>query len=128
MLASPAPWSGTVLFCDWGLALTTLGYCSAVFRFSLPPPCADTAIESQGGRIQSVFFAVDSYDVLAITEFPEGFSPSALDIAFSAGGEVALLYTTRFLDPSEAAVALSKASHELSQPVVRFRALAASGD
>ena len=58
--------------------------------------------ESLGGKIQATFFALDSYDVLAITEFAEDISPSSIAIAFSAGGDVAQIHTTRLLCASEA--------------------------
>jgi uncharacterized protein with GYD domain len=66
-------------------------------------------IESLGGKIQATFFAVDSYDVLAITEFAENISPSSIAIAFSAGGEVAQIHTTRLLGASQALEAMRNA-------------------
>jgi uncharacterized protein with GYD domain len=59
-------------------------------------------IESLGGKIKSVFFAVDSFDVLAISEFATDISSSEISIAFSAGGEIAQIHTTRLLDASQA--------------------------
>ena len=82
-------------------------------------------IESLGGKIQSLFFSQGSYDVLAITEFPDGFSPAALDIAFSAGGEVATIHTTRLLDASQIVDAVPR-SLASSQPAPLPRSLAAT--
>jgi len=83
-------------------------------------------IESLGGRIKSVFFSLGSYDVLAITEFPEDFPLSSLDIVFSAGGEVASIQTTRLLDASQAADAARSAGHNSSPPPLRPRSFFAS--
>ena len=82
-------------------------------------------IETLGGKIRSVFLSQGSYDVLAITEFPEGFSPTALDIAFSAGGEVATIQTTRLLDTPQFVDAAPDAGHSAASPL-RPRTLIAS--
>ena len=66
-------------------------------------------IESLGGRIQATFFALDSYDVLAITEFPDNISAAAISIAFAAGGAVANIQTTLLLTAAQAVEALRKA-------------------
>ena len=83
-------------------------------------------IESLGGKIQATFFAVDSYDVLAITEFAEDISPSSIAIAFSAGGEVAQIHTTRLLGASQALEAMRNAGVCTSRPFPRPNSLAAS--
>ena len=83
-------------------------------------------IESLGGKIQATFFAVDSYDVLAITEFAEDISPSSIAIAFSAGGEVAQIHTTRLLGASQALEAMRSAGVCTYRPLPRHNSLAAS--
>jgi uncharacterized protein with GYD domain len=83
-------------------------------------------IESLGGKIQATFFAVDSYDVLAITEFAEDISPSSIAIAFSAGGEVAQIHTTRLLGASQALEAMRNAGVCTYRPLPRPNSLAAS--
>ena len=86
-----------------------------------------TSIESLGGRIQATFFTpMDSYDVLAITEFPEDVSPSSIAIAFSAGGEVAHIHTTRLLGASEALEAMNQSGGCSYRPASRSRALPVS--
>lgn len=67
-------------------------------------------IESLGGQIRAAFFAIDSFDVLVITEFPDDISPSAIAVVFSAGGEVATIHTTRLLDASQFIDAMRKTS------------------
>lgn len=83
-------------------------------------------IESLGGRIHAAFFVMDSYDVLAITEFPEEVSSSAIAIAFSAGGEVAHVRTTQLLGASQALEAMRKAGPSSYRPASRPLTLAAS--
>lgn len=83
-------------------------------------------IESLGGRIQATFFALGSYDVLAITEFAEDISPSSIAIAFSAGGEVAQIHTTRLLGASEALEAMRKAGVCTYRPLPHPSPLGAS--
>lgn len=85
-----------------------------------------STIEALGGKIHAVFFAMDSFDVLAITEFPEGFSPASLAIAFSAGGEVAHVHTTKLLTASEALEAMRKANSGFFRPLPRPRGLSVS--
>lgn len=85
-------------------------------------------IESLGGRLQAMFFTpADSFDVLAISEFPEDVSPSSIAVAFSAGGEVAHVQTTRLLGVSEALEAMHKAGACSYRPESRERTLAACG-
>ena len=83
-------------------------------------------IECLGGKIQATFFALDSYDVLAITEFAEDISPSSIAIAFSAGGEVAQIHTTRLLAASQALEAMRRAGVCTYRPLPRPSSLAAS--
>jgi uncharacterized protein with GYD domain len=78
-------------------------------------------IESLGGKIDAAFFTMDSYDVLAITEFPDGVSPASIAIAFSAGGEVAHIHSTKLLDASEALEAMHKAGQSSGGAVPHSR-------
>jgi uncharacterized protein with GYD domain len=66
-------------------------------------------VESLGGRIHAAFFALDSYDVLALTEFPENTSAADISVAFFAGGDVAQIHTTQLLDAAQALEAMRKA-------------------
>ena len=83
-------------------------------------------IESLGGRIQATFFALDSYDVLAITEFAEDISPASIAVAFSAGGDVAQIHTTRLLGASQALEAMRNAGVCTYRPLPRPSPLVAS--
>ncbi len=84
-------------------------------------------IESLGGKLHATFFTpADSFDVLAISELPEGITPSSIAVAFSAGGEVASIHTTRLLGASEALEAMHKAGACSYRPESRERALAIS--
>ena len=62
--------------------------------------------ESLGGQIRAAFFAIDSFDVLVISEFPDGVSSSAIALAFSASGDVAHIRTTALLDASHVATSV----------------------
>ena len=81
-------------------------------------------IESLGGKIISAFFALDSYDVLVVSDLPETVSASAIDIALFASGDVARLHSTQLLTSAQILKAAEKAgiSSDRSLP----RALAAS--
>jgi uncharacterized protein with GYD domain len=59
-------------------------------------------IESLGGRLIDAFFAHDSYDVLALSEFPESVAVDHISIAFYAGGAVAMIHSTPLLTASQA--------------------------
>jgi uncharacterized protein with GYD domain len=83
-------------------------------------------IETLRGTLQAAFFAMDSFDVLAITDFPEGVSPSDISVACSVGGEIAQIHTTRLLDASQAVEAMQKASSSTSHPAPRARFLVSS--
>jgi uncharacterized protein with GYD domain len=58
-------------------------------------------IESLGGKIIASFFALDSYDVLLLTDLPESVSIGVVDIALFSGGEVARVHSTRLLSSAE---------------------------
>ncbi|MGB7434700.1 MAG: GYD domain-containing protein, partial [Candidatus Acidiferrum sp.] len=48
-----------------------------------------TPVESLGGNLVNAFFTQDSYDVLAIADFPSTVSPEEISIAFYAAGAIA---------------------------------------
>lgn len=83
-------------------------------------------IEALGGKIHAVFFAMDSYDVLAITEFSENLSPTDISVAFFSNGEVAQIHTTPLLDATQALEAMRKAVPSSYRPTPRERALSVS--
>jgi len=83
-------------------------------------------IEALGGQIHAVFFAMDSYDVLAIAEFPDSVSASDISVALFSSGEVAQIRTTPLLDATQAAEAMRKAVPSSYRLTPRDRALAVS--
>jgi uncharacterized protein with GYD domain len=58
-------------------------------------------IERLGGRFRSAFFTTGRFDVLAITEFPDGVTPADISTAFAQGGAVASIQTTPLLTANE---------------------------
>jgi len=83
-------------------------------------------IEALGGTLQAVFFAMDSYDVLAITEFPESTSPADISVAFFSSGAVAQIHTARLLDSTQAVEAMRRAIPNSYRSSPRERALTAT--
>lgn len=81
-------------------------------------------IESLGGRLEEAFFTEDSFDVLAITDFPESISPGDLAVAFYAGGAIARIHSSPLLTASQAREAKRKSG--LCSYRTLPRALAAS--
>lgn len=85
-----------------------------------------TPIESLGGTLVGAFFTADSYDVLAISEFPDAVSPDAISIAFYAGGTVAAMRSSALLTASQAQEAKRQAGTRAYRLVPRARTLAVS--
>jgi uncharacterized protein with GYD domain len=59
-------------------------------------------IESLGGHLVNAYFTEDSYDVLAIAEFPDLVSPDEISIAFYSGGAVATIHSSPLLTAAQA--------------------------
>jgi uncharacterized protein with GYD domain len=85
-----------------------------------------TPIESLGGRLEEAFFTEDSFDVLAITDFPEGVSPADLAVAFYAGGSIARIRTSTLLTASQAREARRKSGSCSYRTLPRALAASAS--
>jgi uncharacterized protein with GYD domain len=83
-------------------------------------------VESLGGTLLDAFFTEDSFDVLALTDFPETVSPADLSIAFYAGGIVAQIRTTQLLTASEAQEAKRKSGSHSYRVIPRPHALSAA--
>ena len=83
-------------------------------------------IHSLGGKLVSAFFTEDSYDVLAIAEFPEAVSANEIGIAFYAGGAVATIHSSPLLSVTQADEAKRKARQRLSTHMQHSKRLAAS--
>jgi uncharacterized protein with GYD domain len=50
--------------------------------------------------MHAAFFAIDSFDVLIISEFPDHISDTDIAVQFFANGDVAAIHSTRLLDAS----------------------------
>ena len=83
-------------------------------------------IESLGGRIRAAFFAVDSFDVLVLSEFPDHISATDIAVQFSGGGQVAHVHTTQLLGASDALEALHKSGPHTQQTVPRPQSFSVS--
>jgi uncharacterized protein with GYD domain len=83
-------------------------------------------IESLGGKIRSAFFAIDSYDVLLISDLPDQVTIADIAVQFSAGGDVAHIHTTKLLGASEILEVIHNTGPYSYQPVSRPRARAVS--
>ena len=91
------------------ISLTTDGWFHSVRNPQDRFAAVRTPLERLGGQLQSSFFAVGSFDVLTIAEFPDTVSQSAISTAFAAGGEVASIRATPLMTASHAAEAMERA-------------------
>jgi uncharacterized protein with GYD domain len=66
------------------------------------------AIESLGGKLDAIYYALGKYDVYVIADFPDAASVAAMGIATSATGLVHT-HTTALLTVDEADRAVEKA-------------------
>jgi uncharacterized protein with GYD domain len=83
-------------------------------------------IHALGGTLHAAFFALDSYDVLAITEFPESVAPADISLAFFATAQVAQIHTAPLLDAAQALQAMQKAGPCSYQPAPHAATASAS--
>jgi uncharacterized protein with GYD domain len=83
-------------------------------------------IESLGGKLLYAFFTEDSYDVLAITEFPEKVSADKIAIGFYAEGAVAHIHSSVLLTATQADEAKRKSGTHSYRVTPRAKTLAAS--
>jgi uncharacterized protein with GYD domain len=84
-------------------------------------------IEKLGGKLHTSFFAFGSFDVLAITEFPDSIAAAAISIAFAAGGAVSKIETTPLLTAAQAVEALRKAGTSGYHPITVKSSTTAAG-
>ena len=66
--------------------------------------------ETAGGQLLCFYYAFGEYDAVAIAEFPDNVSASALAIAIAGGGAVKASKTTVLMSPEEGLEAMQKAS------------------
>jgi uncharacterized protein with GYD domain len=67
-------------------------------------------IEGQGGKLLSVYYAFGEYDLVAIVEFPDNVSASAVTLAIAGGGAFKAQKTTVLLSIEEGLEAMRRAS------------------
>ena len=67
-------------------------------------------IEGQGGKLLSVYYAFGEYDMIAIVEFPDNVSVSAVTLAMAGGGAFKAQKTTVLLSIEEGLEAMRRAS------------------
>jgi uncharacterized protein with GYD domain len=93
------------------------GWTRSIHNPQDPFEAVRTPILRLGGRIESSYFAVGSFDVLAITQFPDTMSIGEIPVAFATGGAVARILTTPLLTTERALEAMRKAG------IVGYRSL-----
>lgn len=107
-----------------------ISYTSSAWRRILSSPDRlDTVrapIDSLGGTLHSVFFAMDSFDVLAISEFPDSVTPSDISVAFFSSGDVAQIRSTQLVDAPHALDAMRRSGPPSYSPSPGNRHLTAS--
>jgi uncharacterized protein with GYD domain len=67
-------------------------------------------IEKLGGALRATYFTNGPFDVLAISEFSQEISATAISIAFADGGAVATIDSTILLTATEAIAIWGKAA------------------
>lgn len=80
-------------------------------------------IEFLGGTMHAAFFAIDSFEVLIISEFPDHISDTDIAVQLFASGDVATIHSTRLLDASGVLQAMQNAGHYSYQPLPGAQAL-----
>jgi len=68
------------------------------------------AIESVGGKLQSIYLAFGDYDVVGIFDAPDNVSAAAFAAAIKAGGACKSVRTTPLISAAEGVAAMKKAA------------------
>jgi uncharacterized protein with GYD domain len=89
------------------ISFTTSGWSRLLRNSQEPFETVRGPIESLGGKVLSAFFALDSYDVLVLSDFPEWVSVSAIDIALFADGDVARVHSSQLLTDAQVLTAFA---------------------
>ncbi len=66
-------------------------------------------IERMGGKLESFYFTLGDYDLVAILEMPDNVAMTALSLSIGASGAVNSFKTTALMPMSEAVEAMRKA-------------------
>jgi uncharacterized protein with GYD domain len=67
------------------------------------------AVEGLGGKVESFYYALGDYDVVAICDFPDNVTAAAFSMATTAGGALSSYKTTPLLTAEEGVQAMQKA-------------------
>jgi|SRR5579872_6039811 len=65
-------------------------------------------VKAIGGKLETLYFALGDYDILAIVDMPDATSAAAMSLAVSATGVCRSIATTALLDLGEMDAALAK--------------------
>lgn len=84
------------------ISFTSSAWQNLMRHSSDPMAAIRDPIESLAGTLLGAFFTEDSYDVLALSEFPDNVTPDDISIAFYAGGSVAMIHSSLLLTASQA--------------------------
>jgi uncharacterized protein with GYD domain len=84
------------------ISFTSSAWRSLMEDASDPLAPVRSPIESLGGKLVSAYFTKDSYDVLALSEFPDTVSPDDISIAFYSGGAVATVHSSPLMSITQA--------------------------
>lgn len=67
----------------------------------------DKAVESLGGKVESLYFGLGDTDVFVIADLPDAVAASAIALAAVSSGAIALT-TTQLLSPEDVDAAIKK--------------------
>ena len=67
-------------------------------------------VEGLGGSLESFWFSFGEYDIVAVAQFPDNSSATALALAVSAAGAVSNTRITPLMTGNEGAAAMQKAA------------------
>jgi len=68
------------------------------------------AIESVGGKLQSIYLAFGDYDVVGLFDAPDNVSAAAFAVAIKAGGACKSIKTTPLISTADGVAVLKKAA------------------
>jgi uncharacterized protein with GYD domain len=103
------------------ISFTSIAWRSLMEDSSDPLAPVRSPIESLGGTLVSAYFTRDSYDVLALSEFPDSVSPDDISIAFYSGGAVATVHSSPLISVAQAHEARRKMGGPSYRAVARAR-------
>lgn len=105
------------------ISFTSTAWRSLMENPSDPLAAVRSPIESLGGTLVSAYFTKDSYDVLALSEFPDTVSPDDISIAFYSGGAVATVHSSPLMSVAQAHEARGAKMSQSYRSVLRGRTL-----